>query len=534
MARENQGYLIWIIILSLTTVVFGVCTFLGFSGNAENRQQRQKAEQSLQSANKRNNAFDAYVKVLKADMGIEGQPAAVPDLISSVKSNDAELGTDVDRSQAAFQKQVDKSLSEGDNKDATLVALLSSYEIAMGQLHDRVSAIDDQKNKLIEEKQASDVAHAEEIKAKLATIGGLEAQLKAEQTRNAEKEQVLTTQLDEIKSQFAELTKKLSDEEESFRKQIADLTSEQQRLEKIVQEKSQQIALLTRVDTDVADGRITDIAPGSDRVYIDLGAADGLRTKQRFAVYDRSETIYEKYLGKAFIEVTEVQGAHRAVARKIPEPKVEDVIDYINLDERAGRLSPDQASNLRVQVINKRRIINPVLTGDYIVSDVWDPGYAVAVALAGTIDVDGDGISDLNVVQSRIEQNGGRVVAKEDENGEVTGAIDASTRYLVIGDEPTNPASLKGYTELIEAGKKYGTQQLSLRELYHALGFQGEARVERLDAGGSTNFVPRLPPQRPSEKSATAERNSGVHCSSAARNHGVSVAEYAYTSSDVK
>jgi hypothetical protein len=502
MARENQSYLIWIIVLSLSTVVFAICAFLGMSGNAENKEQRLKAEASLQASRNRVDAYDAYVKVLKANMGIEGTPAANDDLISSIKTKDAEIGADVDRTQAAFQRITAKTLSEGEAQDLTMVALLSGHEAALAQLHDRIAAIDDQKNKLIAEKQASDTAHDEALKAKEQTIGNLQAELKAEQTRNSEKEQVLTTQLDEIKRQHADLTAKLKDEEDAFRKQVADLTNDKQRLEKVVDEKTQLIALLTKVDTDVADGRITDVAPGSDRVYIDLGSADGLRSKQRFAVYDRSETIYEKYLGKAFIEVTEVQGPHRALARIIPQPRVEDIVDAINLDERAGKLTPDQAANLRVQVINKRRIINPVLTQDYVVSDVWDPGYSVSVALAGDIDFNDDGISDLAIVQSRIEQNGGLVVAKHDANGEVTGAIDSTTRYIVVGDEPTTPAALKAYTELIEAAKRFGVRQTSLRELYHALGYQGEAKVERLDAGGSTNFVPRVPPTRPSEGSA--------------------------------
>jgi hypothetical protein len=166
-------------------------------------------------------------------------------------------------------------------------------------------------------------------------------------------------------------------------------------------------------------------------------------------------------------------------------------------------ISSDEASNLRVQVLNKRRQLDPVLSFDYILSDVWDPGYAVSVALAGHIDVDGDGNSDLPVVRSRIEQNGGRIVAMHDTEGNITGQVEPNTRFIVIGDEPRNDAALKAYTQIVADAKKHQVQQLSLRELFFALGFQGEGKIERVDTSGT--FIPRAPPVRPSATSAYDE-----------------------------
>ncbi len=500
MARENQGYLIGIIILSLLTVILAICTFLGFSANAENRQQRTAMESEKSGLQKRVDAQNSYINVMKRFIGIEGSAAEIPDLVNSVKSRDAAIGEDLDKTQAAFDGAMRKFLSTEQNKDLNLINLVSDIELNLSDSHKSITAANNRVSKLLDEQKAKDTAHEQQILAKEATIGELQSQLDAEKKRNQEAEQQLLTEFERAKTAHTQAMTRLDDSQKALQEKVNDFNNLKAETDKTIFALREEIRRLTKINNDVADGRITDVSRHTDLVYIDLGSADGLKVRQRFAVYDRTETIFQKYLGKAFIEVTEIQGPHRAAARIIPQPAVEDVIDLINLDERNGQISSDEASNLRVQVLNKRNNPNPVLSFDYILSDVWDPGYAVSVALAGHIDVDGDGISDLPVVQSRIEQNGGRIVAMHDLEGNITGQIEPNTRFIVIGDEPRNEAAMKAYTQLVEDAKKNQVQQLSLRELFFALGFQGEAKVERVDTGGT--FVPRAPPARPSTSSA--------------------------------
>jgi hypothetical protein len=502
-ARQNQGQLITIIVLSLLSVILGVCTFLGFSGSAENANLKNAAQADLRKEQERSSALQSYVSVLKAAIGIEGTAAEARDLVNSIKGkNIADLSADVDKTMAVYQQDMLRSQSP-DAKDLSYKRLLDDFVTALADQHNRIDTIVSQKDTVQIELNTAKTKFAEEVAALNATIAETQAQLKAQQDLAAEEQQKLNAQLEEVKSQFVAVSNKLREEQQGRQTQVTELTNSIDGLTKDNQALNQEIRQMTRVNTDIPDGLIAAVSPATDNVYINLGSADGLRTKQRFVVYDRSDTIFEKYLGKAYIEVTDVQGPNRSQARVIPLPAVEDVLQAIDLDRTNGLITDDQASNTRIRYLNLRKNVNPILTGDRIISDVWDPGYAVSVALAGNIDVDGDGISDLAIVESRIEQNGGKVVAKHDLTGNKVGEIDISTRYIVVGDPPAEPAAMAVYSEMLRESEQNNVQQISVRELYNALGFQGEAKTEHMGRRIGTKFQPRFPtPPRNGDNSA--------------------------------
>jgi hypothetical protein len=504
-ARQNQGHLIAIILLSLLCVIFGVCTFMGFSGSAANANLKAQADEELKKARDRGNALQDYVSLLKGMIGIDGTPAQNQDLVNAIRGkNIADLTADVDKAMGFYQQDMLRVQSP-EKKDLTYKLLVEDFTAAITDQHNRIASIESQKDLLVTEAEATKNKHTEEVSALNAALAESQVKLKAQQDLAAEQQQKLNSQLEEVKSQVVILTNQLRAEQQGRETQVTELNNSIDGLTKDKIALTQQIRDLTRVNTDIADGRITAVSPTTDTVYINLGAADGLRAKQRFVVYDRSETIYEKYLGKAFIEITEVQGPHRAQARVIPAPNVDDVLESINLDLESRLITEDQASNTRIQFLNSRKSANPILTGDYILSDVWDPGYSVSVALIGNLDVDGDGISDLALVESKIEQNGGQVVAKHDSAGNKSGEINIQTRYVVVGDSPPpeQSAAAAVYADMLRSAERFNVQKISVRELYNALGFQGEAVTEHMGRRIGTKFQPRYPaPARPAEDSA--------------------------------
>lgn len=502
-ARQNQGHLIAIIALSLLSVILAVGTFWGFSGSAENGDLKRKALADLKKEQDRSNALQAYASVLKGMLGVEGNPAENPDLVNSIKGkNIAELTAEVDKVVSVYQQDMLRNQSP-DKKDLTYKLLLDDFTAALSDQHNRIDTIESQKETMRIELETSKTKFGEEIAALNTTIADLQSKLKAQQDQAAEERQKLSSQLEEVKGQFVGVSNKLREEQQARQAQVTELTNTNTNLTKDNMALTQQIREMTRVNTDIADGRITSVAPTTETVYIDLGSDDGLRAKQRFSVYDRTETIYEKYLAKAFIEVTEVQGPHRAQARLIPQPDTEDVLKAIHLDQEHGQLTAEQASNARIRYLNSRKLANPILTGDYIISEVWDPGYPVSVALVGILDVDGDGVNDIATVESKIDQNGGKVVAKHDTSGNKTGQIDVSTRYIVVGDPPEDSAALAAFTDMLRDAERYNVQKISVRELYNALGFQGEAKTEHMGKRIGTKFQPRVPPPaRPGDNSA--------------------------------
>ena len=102
----------------------------------------------------------------------------------------------------------------------------------------------------------------------------------------------------------------------------------------------------------------------------------------------------------------------------------------------------------------------------------WDPEHKAAIALAGFFDLDGDGLSDLDRLKRMIVRNGGRVVAWQDEDGSISGEIDASTRYLVLGSSPAaekeKPAA--AMATLKEQAEKNLVDTIDIRKLLNWMG----------------------------------------------------------------
>jgi hypothetical protein len=137
-------------------------------------------------------------------------------------------------------------------------------------------------------------------------------------------------------------------------------------------------------------------------VWINLGSADGLRPGVSFSVLGQDEIRVSEAKPKAQLEVTRIGGAHLAEAR----------------------------------VVYARDVRNPVIENDKIYSPMWSPGRPVRFALAGTLDLDGDGVDDSKRLRGLIESSGGEVVAQIDAAGNRSGGLTKDTRWLVMGDVP--------------------------------------------------------------------------------------------------
>jgi hypothetical protein len=86
---------------------------------------------------------------------------------------------------------------------------------------------------------------------------------------------------------------------------------------------------------------------------------------------------------------------------------------------------------------------------DKIDTALWNPGEHLHFALAGLMDVNDDGVNDLELVKNLITMNNGVVDCYEDEKGRVNGLdnMTINTRFLVKGGEgkkDTNIAEMAG------------------------------------------------------------------------------------------
>ncbi len=418
-ARENQGYLIAVIILVLFVLVFGLLAFLGISKANEYSEQSANLKNELSVSEKVSKANQIQAEILRAYIGdLDVTLAEVPTQFASLEQLSRS-----DNSLSETQRSAIKAVEEQTNE------VRDAYNRDMRQFVARTS--DDQSEEqtwtavfrnLVQVTAAGHNALNVEKNQNIEDMKRLETEKQSLQERLTQNEMALKKKEEELASvkklssdNIAELMSQFkqaqSDIEANNRKTSEDLAKLQLKYnnlrsanEKLDLDygklKAENIALKAE-NFDLHDGTIVRVARGSNMVFLDIGSADGLRSNQTFAVYDRHVNNFEKDSEKAKIEVIRVTGPHTADAR-----------------------------------ITEENPVDPITRFDYVVTPTWDPGYRVPIALAGIFDLDNDGNSDQAQFIRMIENNGGRVVAFHDSEGNVNGTIDASTRYLVLGESP--------------------------------------------------------------------------------------------------
>jgi hypothetical protein len=156
------------------------------------------------------------------------------------------------------------------------------------------------------------------------------------------------------------------------------------------------------------DGRILSVNVAQKKVVINVGRSDNLRLNLRFAVFPRQTndpgtTSVEKGQRKAWIEVTQFVQDTLAEARIVSDD-----------------------------------IKRPILDGDVIFTPLWSPGERERYMIAGDFDVDGDRKRDNELIRTLVEMSG----------GEVESELSIHTRWLLLGDRPTDSLAAQAYDKL--------------------------------------------------------------------------------------
>jgi len=225
---------------------------------------------------------------------------------------------------------------------------------------------------------------------------------------------------------------------------------------------SEIIAGVTQESFEVPDGEIRWVNQHNGTVWIDLGRADGLSRQVTFSVYPADVTDMARGGKKGSIEVTQLLGDHLAEARIVEDATAD-----------------------------------PLMPGDKIFTPVWSPGQQKHFALAGILDVDGDGKSDLHVVRNLITMNGGVIDSFMDESGNRHGTMSMNTRFLVMGKAPDSneqPKMLATYTQMMKDADRFGLQEVPLGDLLQRMGQPMRRQVIGFGRGANPDdFKPRAP-----------------------------------------
>ena len=462
-ARENQGYLIAVIILVLLALVLALASFLGFSKSSENAEAKVALDQKVAFLEKLSDAHSIQTEILKAYVGDFGPSVAevqtqVDSLQRLATDRNLETGqqqqisdilTSVQEIQEGYEKDMVGSITTEDGapgKEPTYREKLRNLTAIVAKKNSEYKIQVEQTRQTEKDAQTQIASMQKEVAANQKAASDAQTELADVKQKSLQKEETLknevkdyTTQLEEEKNKYSKFQQTKSAEIRGLNKKIADVGEQNEILKTKINRYEREVF-------DRPDGTIVKVAARLQTVFIDIGSADGLMKNMTFAVYDQSVTNFEENKHKAMIEVTEVT-PYRAEAR-----------------------------------ITMENPVDPIVGGDYILTATWDPGFAVPIAVAGSFDLDGDRYDDMEKLVRMIERNGGKVVAKHDSEGNIEGKIDASVRYLVKGEAPVlgedaNPDIVEAMREMEAQAEKNTVQVIGLQKLLNRMGVRAKPKT---------------------------------------------------------
>jgi hypothetical protein len=458
MTRENQGLQIALIVSVMLTVVFGGMTYYWYRqyDDTNTKANLEGAEKRKQTDLATNNAND--VKALKALIGV----------------GDTERVDAVQTKETAFFKEdmskYGAGLPEEDHSYRKLVDTLSkTVEKRNGELADAKKRVQDleQQIKVFEaskQPQIDKFKKASEDTSK--DLSDQIAKFDAERERYKQDTEGLRKEAkdarDEAKTEKTESQKK--SEEET--KRIKDLAQK-------VENQANEISRVTSTKVDAFDGEVRWVDQHGGRVWINRGRADALPRQITLSVYP-ADTTDLTVTGsiKGSIEVTKILEDHLAEAR----------------------------------VLNDN-ITDPIVPGDKVHTPLWGPGEKKHFALAGFMDIYGDGKNHLQTVMDLIRMNDGVVDSYVDEKGGLQGAITVKTRFLILGEAPTEKDTkehIGAFGQLVGNAERLGIQKLTLPDMLNRMGWKNTAPVVHFGPDANPkDFAPKAPEGAPRKSGGT-------------------------------
>ena len=451
MARENQGLQIALIIFVMLTIILGVTTYLFFRQSEEAfkkaKDNQDEAAKKTQLCDKANEDADELKRLIGA---------AKTDKVEAVKTQfDEDMkkygGTYPD--EVRFYRPLLAKLND----------IVNEKSANLGKATDEIQKQKDEHKVRV----ASEVSQVKVFEAsadkQAKDLAGEQSKFKGERERIADKEAKREAELQNARKESATSVAQIQTKYDSAIVQV-------QKLTQLVKQKSDILDSVTASTIDVPNGEIRWVNQRNNTVWINLGRADSLSRQITFSVYPADITDMTAGGKKASVEVTQILGDHLAEARVIDD-----------------------------------KISDPIMPGDKIHTPVWTPGEQKHFALAGVIDVDGDGKSDLQTVKNLIAMNGGVVDCYMDDKGKRFGEMTVNTRFMVLGKAPNakgQPALMATFSKIIGDADRLGIKKVPLQDLLQQMGWKNQTHVVRFGRGANPQDF-RAKPEEGAPKKST-------------------------------
>ena len=202
------------------------------------------------------------------------------------------------------------------------------------------------------------------------------------------------------------------------------------------------------------DGRVIRSSAATKTAWLNIGSKDGARAGLTFSVQPSGFTGNPLTKPKAKIELVKVTGPDLSEAR-----------------------------------IVENSITNPIIEGDEIYNPAWNPGNVMRFALAGLMDMDGDGVDDRSKIKQIIIHAGAKIDAEILPDGTEQGAVTVETNFFIRGDRP-NPEKggpiqlrvLSAMAKMERTALDYGATVIDLSKFLDLMGYAPANRLHSSSA----------------------------------------------------
>jgi len=448
-AREGQGMKIATIIFAFLTIVLATTTFMFYAQSQTAYKEKTDALNAKQQSDQENSKLKYRMTAMNYVLGLKG-----------VTKQELEVA---------------KGIAGGEDADAT--EILASFDADMVLLGDQAAPDGAQKNyrtmgnMLLAAVNSKNMSVADANAQTRKAQQDLEATVKAEKGRadeavaardkaaselNTERDNNITVR-QEMEKRNTTLQETLASVTSTAKTEFDKVQQEATKAKNRVATQDNTIGVLReQIKQDISekvslfenpDGRIKWVNQRQRLVWIDVGREDGLLRQTTFSVYDHNEN---------------------GVANAKPKGSIE----VVSLGDRMSeaRILEDTPAN-------------PIISGDAIHTIAWSPGQRIHFALAGKMDINGDGVDDYDMVRNIIRINGGEIDAELRPDGTRTGKLSINTRYLVRGNTEGSKELIDKFTAMTEEVKQFGTDTRSVKDILALMGWKADERM--IDLGGS-------------------------------------------------
>jgi hypothetical protein len=493
---SKQGLIITVVIAFLLVICLGVTTYFGYSEQDKLDKAAKEAKNSEAMFKDERDYYKAQAMMYRAYMGMaDGMDGA--DTLGTLKGqlDGGSLGknvkdkADVTKTLKALETKCGWSGNQPkESLEDTIKKLNTQYENLAKLKATTEKELDAKKKEL--QKTQEDLANArkefdDNLKKQIENFKQDFAKSNEQFDEFRSKFEAMSQQREKEKTDAEQMKKSLETTIEKLKRDIADL-------QQLVRRKEDELASMqaknpTTPENMRTDWKIVRLDNRGTNAYINLGSSDHVRPQLTFTIHGLGSDRRPRPQSKGTLQVVNVIGPHLSQAR----------ITSVNDPNR-----------------------DPIIANDVVYNASWNPNIKKHVAIAGVIDLTGDGRDSLPEFIRNLERQNIEVDAWVDpKDGRIHGQLTYQTDYLILGGTPDKAVGgsadesekrvLESRKQIQDEAKKYGVPVKSLLSYLEMIGYplphsSHEDRTSRFNDMRSDS-VPhpnrdRFPPPRPSSE----------------------------------